>query len=61
MMMNARGLPIELLDEEELKHRFKEIDAAIERARQGIENAVTEPRTGKPRVKLHEQHHAVAP
>ena len=52
--MSARGLPVELLDEDELKQRFKQIDAAIERVKHEIENAGREPKLVKVRVKLHQ-------
>jgi hypothetical protein len=61
MMMSARGLPIELLDEEELRERFKQIDAAIERVKQDIEKAVADQKRAKSRVKLTNQHHVGAP
>ena len=51
-MMSARGLPIELLDEEELRHHFKRIDAAIERVRNDIARAGSDQKDKKPRVKL---------
>lgn len=60
-MMNARGLPVELLDEDELKQRFKKIDAAIERVKHDIENAGTEPKIVRVRVKLHDTHQGVTP
>ena len=39
-MMDMYALPIELLDERELQNRYKEIDAAVARARQNIARTV---------------------
>jgi hypothetical protein len=52
MMMSSRGLPIELLDEEELRQHFKRIDDAIERVRKDIARAGIDQKDKKPRVKL---------
>lgn len=61
MMMIDRALPIELLDEDEIKQRFKQIDEAIERVKHDIEHAAGSPKGDKPRVKLHDRNLAVAP
>ena len=56
--MDARGLPIELLDEEELRRRFRDIDAAVERVKKDIQKAVGEHKIAKQKVKLSEPHPA---
>lgn len=49
--MDMYALPIELLDEKELENRFKEIDAAVIRARENIARTV-QPEHVKLPVKL---------
>jgi hypothetical protein len=50
-MMDMYALPIELLDERELHNRYKEIDAAVERAKENIARSV-QPQHARPPVKL---------
>lgn len=52
-MMDMYALPIELLDERELHNRYKEIDAAVVRARENIARTV-QPEHVKVAVKLTE-------
>jgi hypothetical protein len=49
--MDMYALPIELLDERELHNRYKEIDAAVVRARENIARTV-QPKHAKVPVKL---------
>ena len=52
MMMDARALPSELLDEKELHERFKAIDAAARRVRKDLESQLAKGAHKAVKVKL---------
>ncbi len=51
--MDAMALPLELLDETELRFRYKDIDEAIKIARANIEKSVSAKTRKRIKVRFH--------